>query len=638
MSANPSSEIERLVAARGRAEGELYRVNRALRVLSECNKTLVRAESEPELLGDVCRILVEDGGYRMAWVGYAEPAPERIVRPVGRAGADTDYLERSRFGWGDDEFGRGPSGTAVRTATTQVNRDFRSNPAMAPWREDALLRGFESSIALPLKGDGAPMGVLSVYSAEPDAFDTAEQRLLEELAMDLSFGIATLRSREAHRRADAMVARLAYFDALTGLPNRTQLLERMDRAMAASRESGSPFALLTVNVNRFDDVQIGLGVHAGDEALKLLAARLAGALGEGPFLARIGGDVFGVLLERSGAPQSREAADRIHEALAEPFRLAGILLDVQARIGAAIFPDHGADAGSLLLRSNIACRDARGAGLGYALYTGATDAESPRQLALLGELRRAIAADDLVLHYQPKVDLRTGALTGAEALVRWQHPERGLMQPGEFIPAAERTGLIKPLTWRVLDRVLRQAREWSERGLAIGVALNISPSSLRDPEFVPRVVEARRKWGPATLELEITESTLMDDPVRAHEALTRLRDHGIAVFIDDFGTGYSSLSYIATLPIQGFKIDRGFVAGMLSSASVRSVVEATISLARALQLRVVAEGVETQAQAEEIARLGCNEAQGFRFARPMVADEFERWAAGRAAEGGINGG
>jgi diguanylate cyclase (GGDEF)-like protein len=614
------------------SERELKRVNRALRVLSECNQSLVRATAEPRLLDDVCRILIDHGGYRMAWVGFAEEEPERIVRPAARAGNDSGYLEGAHIGWGDDERGRGPSGEAIRTGRTQVNRGFRVDPRMAPWRSEALRRGFESSVAIPLKGEGVPRGVLCVYAAEADAFDQPELQLLEELAADLAFGIATLRAREAHRRADAMVARLAYFDTLTGLPNRTQLLERLEAAIRSSRERGDGFALLTLNVNRFDDIQTGLGLREGDEVLRQLAARIVGALGADEFLARIGGDVFGVLIERADAEGAARAAARIQAALGEPFQVAGILLDIQARIGAAFHPAHGSDGETLVLRSNIACHDARRSETGFATYSGATDEESPRKVAIVGELRRALGGDELVLHYQPKVELATGRVVGVEALVRWNHPLHGLLHPADFIPAAERTGLIRPLTLRVIDSAMRQVRRWAERGLDARVAINLSPSSLRDAGFAGQVAEVLAATGAprGALQFELTESTLVEDPARSHDVLSRLRELGVAIFIDDFGTGYSSLSYIATLPIQGLKIDRSFVSGMLASASVRSVVEATISLARALQLQVVAEGVETAGQAEALQGMGCDRIQGFFVGRPMAADEFERWAAGRA--------
>ncbi|HEX4944630.1 MAG TPA: EAL domain-containing protein, partial [Usitatibacteraceae bacterium] len=596
---------------------------------SECNQAIVRAEAEPALLQAVCRILVEPGGYRMAWVGYAEADGQRRVWPMAMAGHETAYVERNKIGWADDDRGQGPAGKALRSGVPQVNRDSRSNPDMAPWRVDALACGFLSSIAIPLKGETAPLGLLAIYAAELDAFDTAEVRLLNEVGADLAFGIAALRVRSARQRAEEMVARLAYFDSLTGLPNRTQLLERMVRAITGGDGGNGEFALLTINVNRFDDIQIGLGVELGDEALKQLGARLGAALDKGPFLARLGGDIFGVLLERCNADCARATADRILLSLAEPFPLAGILVEMQASVGAALYPAHGSNCSALLLRSNIAARQARNTGAGYALYTGITDAESPRQLALVSELRRAIGSQELVLHYQPKVDLRTGRVAGAEALVRWQHPERGLLLPAEFIPAAERTGLIRPLTDHVIDSALGQTRRWSDRGLAVRVAVNISPSSLRDPEFVRRVIALREKWGtePASLQFEITESTLMEDPARSHDVLMQLRDCGISIFIDDFGTGYSSLSYIATLPIHGLKIDRSFIAGMLSNAQVRTVIEATISLARTLEMQVVAEGVETREQAEELARMGCDELQGFHFGRPMLPEELEELAA-----------
>jgi len=365
--------------------------------------------------------------------------------------------------------------------------------------------------------------------------------------------------------------------------------------------------------------------------LRQLGARLGAALGDEAFLARIGGDVFGVLVERGDAGHIREVADRVRRSLAEPFRMAGILLDVQASIGAAVFPDHATDCGALLLRSNIAAREARRSGDGCVIYSGATDAESPRRLALLGELRRAISSDELVLHYQPKIALGDGRVVGAEALVRWRHPERGLMLPAEFIPAAERTGLIKALTDRVLEGALRQARRWSESGQDMPVAINVPPSSLRDPDFVHRVIAAQERWGarPGTLQFEITESTLMEDPERSHDVLLKLRERSIAIFIDDFGMGYSSLSYIATLPLQGLKIDRSFIMGMLSNAQVRSVVEATISLGHALRMRVVAEGVETREQADELARMGCDEVQGYYFGNPVLPGDFPGRASSR---------
>ncbi|MDR9440298.1 MAG: bifunctional diguanylate cyclase/phosphodiesterase, partial [Halomonas sp.] len=465
---------------------------------------------------------------------------------------------------------------------------------------------------------------------EPDAFDPAEIRLLEEAAADLAFGILTLRARERHRRAEEKIEHLAFFDQLTGLPNRNKLLDAIGQAVEGLRSGGTQVSVLNLNVVRFSDIQSGIGVRKADDLLRQLAARLQQALHGGELLSRIGGDEFAVLLREGDAAQARACGKRIEQALIPPFQQAGIPISVQVWVGAAIAPDDGVDPEVLLLRSGIAARQTRNNLDSFSLYAGPTEAESPRHLALISELREAIEEKQLILHYQPRIDLGNGRITGVEALVRWQHPERGLIPPSQFIPIAEQTGLIRPLTYGVLDAALHQCCIWKRQGYTMPVAVNVSVSNFNDPDFLKRIEEMLQTWnvGADLLQLEITESVLMEEPARTHDLLIRLKGRGISVSIDDFGTGYSSLSYVASLPIEALKIDASFVSQMLGSERTRSVVSATIALAHSLGIKTVAEGVETKEQVEMLIAMDCNEIQGFFFCRPVEAEELRRWTAG----------
>ena len=616
------------ITERRRSEDALRTVNRSLRVLSDCNTALVRADTQTGLLTEICRLLVETGGYLMAWVGFAENDAEKSVSVAAQYGDDTAYLSVAKVSWADNERGRGPIGTAMRTGVAQVNQSFATNPRIAPWRDDAIARGFASSIALQLASESSTFGVLSIMSGEPEAFDPEEVRLLQELADDLSYGIGALRTRAEHRRAEEQAQRLAYYDPLTGLPNRVRLHERLEQAIAAARARQNRLALLTLNVDRFRELQSGLGIRQADGLLQQIAQRLQAAVRDDGFLARLGADEFAVLLPAGGADSAMSMSRTVREATSHPYERAGISLDVSMSMGSALFPDHGADADALLLRSNIAAQQARREGTGYTIYSGATDQESPRRLALVAELRRAIEAEQLLLYYQPKIDIRSGKISGVEALVRWQHPERGMIPPHEFIGMAEHTGLIKPLTSWVIRAATYQCARWHRLGMDMPVAVNVSPTNLREPEFLDKVTGMLQTWGldPELMQIEITETTLMTDRVRSHDLLMRLKQIGVRTCVDDFGTGYSSLSYIATLPIHALKIDRSFIVNMMERAEHRSVVEAAISLAHSLGLKVIAEGVETVEQARALQRLDCDELQGFLFSRPVPADRLKAWS------------
>ena len=617
------------ITAQVRAESSMRRSNRALRVLIAVNQARILGESERTLLALVCKVLIDPGGYSMAWIGFAEQDAARSVRVVAQRGDDGGFLDRLDISWADVPNGRGPTGTALRTGTVQICRDIASDPRMLAWRDDALEQGYAASISLPLAGPDGVFGVLSIYSKDIDAFDDEELALLQELSADLVFGVLTHRSYVERLRAEAQVERLVNFDPVTGLPNRGRLIAHVEGAIRQARLQETSMALMTIGLDRFSDIQEGMGIAEADEVMKHVAQRLAAVVGGGNFLARASAESFAVVIPFADTARAHDIAIRVQLAMNEPLEYAGIPLVVQATNGVALFPEHGDDAVALMRRSDIAIRQARAADTAYALYSGKGESESPQRLKLLAQLRQAIRSDELVLYSQPKIDVRSGAVAAVEALLRWPNPAGGMTPPDRFIPLAESTGLIKPITRWVLDAACKQILRWQELGLEMPVAINVSPANLRDPDFLDQLVALHSRKGARLdlLQVEVTETALITDPAKAHVVLERIRDLGIHIYIDDFGTGYSSLSYIATLPIHALKIDRSFILGMMRHARHRSVVAASISLAHTLGLKVVAEGIETIEQARAVINLGCDEIQGYLFTKPLPADEFLGWNA-----------
>ena len=367
---------------------------------------------------------------------------------------------------------------------------------------------------------------------------------------------------------------------------------------------------------------------AGAETRDADGRRIVAAVRAGDTVSRLGGDEFAVLLPKIATAEGAVVvAKKLQAALEEPFTIDDLTLDVEASIGLALYPDHGNDPEELLQRADIAMYAAKDTHAELVLFDPKLDQHSPRRLALLGELRRAIENQQLVLHYQPIIDAQTSNVLGAEALVRWQHPEHGLLPPGEFIPLAERTGLITPLTHYVLKAALQQCRQWCQAGHELAVAVNVSARRLLDLSFPDEVAGLLATWEvPARLlVVEITESTIMADPTHALEVLGRLDKMGVQVAIDDFGTGYSSLAHLKSLPVHELKIDRSFVSQMTSSASDAVIVRTTIDLGRNLGLRVVAEGVEDAITWQELDALGCNAIQGYYVSRPIPAEDLTSW-------------
>jgi diguanylate cyclase (GGDEF)-like protein len=440
--------------------------------------------------------------------------------------------------------------------------------------------------------------------------------------------------RRASRRLREQADRnhnLANHDPLTGLPNRELLRRRTLGAIKRADRAGRRVALLLFDLDRFKEINDTLGHHHGDLLLQEIGPRLSRVMRDGDCLARLGGDEFVVLLPDVADPvHAQTLGRRIRAELAAPFVLEGVSLDVEASVGIAVTPEHGTDFSTLLQHADVAMYVAKKAHLGLSVYDRVLDDHSPLRLALISELRAALAdPGQFVLHYQPKFDMKSGRLTGVEALVRWQHPERGLLVPDEFIPDAERTGMIRTLTDLVLSEAVRQVKVWKEAGLRMPVAVNLSTRCLLDPQLPEDVGALLAAHGipGSELDLEITESAIMADPERAHEILSRLVALGVGIAIDDFGTGYSSMAHLKRLPIQEIKIDKSFVVDLVDNASDAAIVRSMVDLARGLGLGVVAEGVETEATWQHLYDLGCTTAQGFFLSRPLPADDVMPWIA-----------
>lgn len=619
--------IQNLNAELAQRLGELEHVSRALRTLSAGNRALVRATEKLDLLNSMCEVITSSGGYRYAAVWYSVEDEQHSLRLMAQSGYPDgfDALARLQPSWANNERGRSVLGSAVRTGQTAVARDLDTHPAYAAWRP--YLFGVASGMACPLFVGGKVVGVLSIYSDEADAFTDSEVALLEELAGDMAFGIASMRARMEQRKTQEAMHTLTYFDTLTGLPNATQFGSLLESSIESHSQSQRSLALLQTNIGRLSEINDALGFAHGDQLLRAFAARMRHAAPDSATVARLRGDEFAILLPDSDAESALALVQHLEEALAQPFPVADIPLDVPVTIGIVLCPQHGTTAHDLYRHMDIAMRQARQAGSAHAIYDPALSHHLPGRLSLASELRRAIDHCDLQLHLQPKVHIASGQVRGAEGLVRWQHASRGMIPPGEFIGLAEQTGLIRPLTDWVMETGLRTAHTLQDRGIRQPIAINLSARNLRDEHLLRKVQQLQSRVGDLAglLEFELTETAVMEDAEYALRILKRLREAGVRLYIDDFGTGYSSLSYLQKLPVDYIKIDQSFVRALASSADSSVIVRTTIDLAHDIGRQVVAEGVETREHWDQLAAYGCDLAQGYLIARPMPQERFEEW-------------
>jgi diguanylate cyclase (GGDEF)-like protein/PAS domain S-box-containing protein len=504
-------------------------------------------------------------------------------------------------------FGR-PAAELIGQPVTRLLPD-EHHRALAAWAQDGGSREL-----MAMRGDGSRIPV-----------DVA----LSRMQLDARWvGIAILRDISQRKAQHAELERMALHDALTGLPNRTLLNDRIAQAINAAKRSGEAMAVLLLDLDRFKEVNDTLGHLVGDRLLTLIGPRLRQPLREADTVARLGGDEFAILLPGpTDVPAACGIAERIVEAFRDPFAVDDMALEVGISIGVALYPEHGETAELLLQHADAAMYAAKRNGFGFVVYNAEAESNRALRLSLTGELRRAIEDDQLSLSFQPKVDAREGTLAGVEALLRWHHPEHGLIAPEHFVPGAEHTGLIRPLTHWVVNAVLRAQRVWREAGFEINAAVNLSVKSLQDPQLVNVLGLLFERWqsDARCLTLELTESALMADPETSMTVLKRVADLGCRLSLDDFGTGYSSLAYLQRLPIDELKIDRSFVAAMTEDDNAAVVVRSVIKLAKSLGLTVVAEGVESEDAFVSLRSLGCDQMQGFYLGQAMTSEELLVW-------------
>jgi diguanylate cyclase (GGDEF)-like protein len=500
-------------------------------------------------------------------------------------------------------------------------------PGLLPFYWAGAFRG---AALVPVHGDNRVQGALCVLSETPGAFGAEESKFLVTAASVLSAGLRRIHS-------EGRLAFLAQFDALTGLPNRALLADRFSQMIVQARRHAKPLGVLFIDLDDFKLVNDSLGHAGGDELLKETARRLQSSVRAGDTVARISGDEFAVILGDLARPDDAAiVAQKIIDRLAAPVSVRGHEVFVTASIGIAAFPADGSDAEALLGAADAAMYRAKQSGRNaYQFFTADINQRTRARAQLGSELRRALERGEFALAYQPKFDLRSGRPCAAEALLRWRHPERGLVPPVEFIPVLEETGLIVQVGEWVLRRACEDLKAWQAAGLPpMQVAVNLSARQFRQQDLHARIRDLVSAAGvaPEMIELEITESQLMQDPDHAKRVIQALSDGGIGVAIDDFGTGYSSLSYLTRFPVSALKIDRSFVADVLSDRAAAAIVRTIIDMAHTLGFIVIAEGVETEAQALLLRGLGCEQAQGYFFAKPQPEAEFRKLIASYASD------
>ena len=600
-----------LVLLSYRAYAALARRHATLSEINSFAQRVVGAAGGDELvsllLGNVTRLLAADSA--VLWL--RDPPPD--VPGLLRFSADTDAE---------------PVPLLEKRPDLALRADVGRSVLIPRGSRDPLLaeQGVRDIVMVPLPGGDRPMGMLEVRDrlGDTSTFGDDDARLAESLAAHVGTALQN----------DRLLERSVYdatHDALTGLPNRGLLTHQLAEVLLTG-----PAAVLIVDLDRFGQINDTLGAASGDEVLVQVGRRMVTQAPPGATVARLGNDEFSMLLPGiEDVTDGLAIANQVRQALLEPVHVSGLALDGSGAVGVAVSPLHGTDAQLLLRRAEAALRLAKEGEPPVQAWRASLDSTDPRRLALIGELRKALEHDELVLHYQPKVALQAGpdreravgAITGVEALVRWQHPVEGLLSSDEFLPMAERTGLIVPLTAVVLQLALSQCRAWLDVGKRIPVAVNLSVRGLLDPQLPATIARLLQTYDlrPEMLSLEITESSVMRDVPRAMPVLERLARSGIALSVDDFGTGYSSLAYLRRLPVSEVKIDKSFVQDMAVDESDAAIVETILGLARHLQLRVVAEGVEDERTRDRLASMGCDVGQGYLFSRPVSAERLMTW-------------
>jgi diguanylate cyclase (GGDEF)-like protein len=604
-------------------EAELRGLNRLYAMVSGINALGMKVRDRDDLFRSFCRIAVEQGEFLMAWIGVVDRGEMKIV-PMASAGIDERKMADIKALFSSTKGGLQGQTLAARTIREKaaiVANDVQNDKALAFGRWHAAT-GVRSIAMLPLLISDKAIGVFVLYTNKPEFFDAAGMLLLTELAGNVAFAMDYIERQE---RLD----HYAYYDALTGLANRSLFLDRVTQHMLGAASGGHKLAVFLFDLERFRKFNDSLGRPAGDALLIEVAEWLAQASGNVNLLARVGADQFAVVLPEVSYEGDvlRLLETRIAAFLNHPFRVNDAVYRIAAKVGVVLFPDDGTDADTLLKNAEAAVKKAKASGDRYLFYAQKMNETVPGSLGIENRLRQALEREEFVLHYQPKVNLASGKLTGAEALIRWNDPQSGLVPPDRFIPILEETGLIHAVGRWALHQAIEDYQRWRSAGLpAVRIAVNVSPLQLRNRSFVAEIEEAISiaAGAAAALELEITESLIMEDVNHSIISLLAIRALGVSVAIDDFGTGFSSLSHLSKLPVDTLKIDRSFVTDMVAGAGGVTLVSVIVNLAHALKLNVVAEGVETEEQFRQLRLLRCDEMQGFLVGKPVPVEIFEK--------------
>lgn len=628
-----NERLEQEVAARTgtliKQQEKISRLTRIHAVLSGINSAIVRIHDRQRLLDEACRIAVSQAAFKSAWIGMIDPVTLE-GKVVAAEGNGNGYLDKVLLTSAPDRpYSDRPVCRALRERRAVVCQDISLEPALADVCTELIATEHRSMAAFPLIVDGCAVGVLALYAGETGFFDKQELKLLNELAGDIAFGLQYIAKEER-------LHHLAFYDSLTGLPNRAFFLEQVARSINRIQGTNEQFVVVMGDIPRFRLINETFGRNAGDALLKEAGVRLSRLSRNPANLARVSSACFASMLEKTD--DLTDAAQWIEhvicEATREPMFFNDEELTVSISAGIAVYPNDGETAEELCRRAEAAMMQAKASGELYHFYEPSINERVAISLRMENRLRRAIEHGEFVLHYQPKVDAHTMATVGLEALIRWNDPDLGMIPPIRFISVLEETGLIVPVGAWAIRQALADYRRLSEQGIRPPrIAVNVSIQQIKDEQFVQTVADAiATAQVPAhALEIEITESLLMKDTDHTIAVLREIRKMGVSIAIDDFGTGYSSLSYLAKLPLDTLKIDRSFIGDMSNSKESMVIVSSVISLAQALGLNVIAEGVEDEGQARSLRSLKCDEMQGYHFSRPQPFDAIVDYLLGRPA-------
>ncbi|MGZ9014459.1 MAG: EAL domain-containing protein, partial [Burkholderiales bacterium] len=609
------------ISARKQAEAKILRLNRLYRTLSQTSALSVRAADRQSLFEGMCRIAKKYGGFVMPWVGLLGNG--RVHLAAHDEGPDFEMPTLSTNP-GLPE-GRGVMGTALREGRIVICNDALNDPVNALWRERHIRYDIRSLAALPLMAGGEVIGVFMLKASIPDYFDAEIAQLLREMIGEISHGLDRLSLEQRHRDATERLARLAHFDPLTSLPNRALFQERLAHGIAHAGRNGWTLGVMFIDLDRFKSINDTLGHTAGDVLLRQVGTRLTDCVRGEDTVSRLSGDEFAVVLANLGnAQDAGVVASKVLKRLKMPFDAEGSPVVLSASIGVTLFPADGDNADVLMRNADVAMYNAKSRGRdNFQFYTAEMNERAVAKVQLESRLRGALERNEFMLHYQPKVAIESGQICGFEALLRWQPRGEALVAPCDFIPLLEETGLIAPVGEWVVSAACAQIAAWRGSGLKPEpIAINLSARQLRDAGFCDAISRmlARYKVEARLIEVEITESSLMDNPAEAERALGLLKAIGVSLAIDDFGTGYSSLGYLKRFPFDTLKIDRAFIRDINTDPDDALITRTIIALSHSLGLTVVAEGVETPGQLKFLAAHRCDLAQGYLFSSPVSAD------------------